>query len=32
MKAVDEFCMKYGLEIASLTEDGCPSYMLVNKK
>ena len=32
IKAVDQFCEKHGLEISYLTEDGCPSYYVVNKK
>lgn len=29
--AVDEFCNNHGLKIEYLTEDGCPSYLIVNK-
>lgn len=29
VKAVDEFCLKYGLSIKYLTKDGCPSYLIV---
>jgi hypothetical protein len=32
IKAVDEFCEKNGLQIEYLTEDGCPSYYIVNNK
>jgi|14_taG_2_1085336.scaffolds.fasta_scaffold05288_3 hypothetical protein len=32
VKAVDEFCNKYDLTIEHLTEDGCPSYWIMNKK
>ena len=32
IKAVDEFCLKYGLSIEHLTDDGCPSYWITNKK
>lgn len=27
-KAVNDFCLKYGLEISILTLDGCPSYFI----
>lgn len=29
--AVNEFCQAHELEIKYLTEDGCPSYLIVNK-
>jgi hypothetical protein len=31
-RAVDEFCEREGLDIGYLTEDGCPSYCIINKK
>ena len=31
-RAVDEFCEREGLEIEYLTEDGCPSYCIINNK
>jgi hypothetical protein len=31
-RAVDEFCEREGLNIEYLTEDGCPSYCIINKK
>ena len=30
--AVNEFCKKYGYQIEYLTEDGCPSFYIRNKK
>lgn len=32
IKAVTEFCETYNLEISYITEDGCPSYYIVNCK
>jgi hypothetical protein len=32
VRAVDEFCMKYGLKIERITNDGCPSILIYNKK
>lgn len=29
VRAVDEFCLEYNLSIKYLTEDGCPSYLIV---
>lgn len=31
VRAVDEFCLEYNLEISFLTQDGCPSYLIVKK-
>ena len=31
VKAVDDFCKKYNLEIEYITEDGCPSYFITKK-
>lgn len=31
VKAVDEFCLEYNLNIKYLTEDGCPSYLIIKK-
>lgn len=31
IKAVDEFCKKYNLEIELTTEDKCASYLIINK-
>ena len=28
VRAVDEFCLKYNLEISYLTKDGCPTYFI----
>jgi hypothetical protein len=32
IRAVTEFCQRYHLQISYLTEDGCPSYYIVNNK
>ena len=31
VRAVDEFCQKYNLEIEYITEDGCPTYYITKK-
>jgi len=31
VRAVDEFCKKYNLNIEYLTEDGCPTYLIYKK-
>lgn len=31
IRAVNEFCIKYNLNIEYLTQDGCPSYLIVKK-
>jgi hypothetical protein len=31
VKAVDEFCVEKNLNIEYLTEDGCPSYLIIKK-
>ncbi len=31
VRAVDEFCLEYNLNIEYLTQDGCPSYLIVKK-
>ncbi len=31
VKAVDEFCLEYNLNIEYLTHDGCPSYLIIKK-
>lgn len=32
IRAVNEFCQRYHLTISYVTEDGCPSYYIVNNK
>jgi hypothetical protein len=32
MDAVNEFCSKYDLTLDSLTEDGCPTFLIYNTK
>jgi hypothetical protein len=32
VRAVDEFCSEKGLKIKYITNDGCPSYLIVNAK
>lgn len=32
VKAVNEFCSRYNLEIDSLSECGCPTYCIINEK
>lgn len=31
VKAVDEFCLENNLQIKYLTQDGCPSYLIIKK-
>jgi Methyltransferase domain len=30
VQAVEEFCLKHGKRISYLTQDGCPSYLIIN--